>query len=110
MLAQYDGKIALVREHYEPWGAAWNYITTATDPTLQIDDPDDSVTDAAWFTPQDAVRLLHQLAYPPITVPALAYLQTSSPTAWSFTLSDTTDWTWLSDSLDHGPAASGQVI
>jgi 8-oxo-dGTP diphosphatase len=73
---------------------SWNYVVSVANPEFCIDDPDNSVTDAAWFAPHDAVRLLHQLPYPP-TVPALAYLQTTAttPAAWSFTLSNQ-EWTW----------------
>ena len=153
VIAQYDGKIALVRDKYEKWDKAywnlpsggvevgesptagairelreesglhvthealrlvwttsvtrageapfqsWNYVATVTDPTLRVDDPDGTVTEAAWFSPQDAVQLLHQVPYPPIAVPALAYLQTAAHAAWTFTLSDTDDWTWQSDPL-----------
>ena len=153
VIAEYEGKIALVHERYEAWDKAywnlpsgaveagespaagairelreetgldttsealrlvwtttvteggqtlsqsWNYVAAVTDPTLRIDDPDDSVTDAAWFSPQDAVRLLHHQPYPPLAVPALAYLQTAAHAGWTFALSGTTDWTWQSGPL-----------
>jgi 8-oxo-dGTP diphosphatase len=153
VIAQYDGKIALVRDHYEAWdqpywnlpsggvdvgespaaGAvrelreetglhttpdalrlvwtttviksgetlsqSWNYVATVTDPEFLIDDPDDTVTDAAWFSPEDAVRLLHKMPWPPITVPALAYLQTPALASWAFTLADPAHWTWQSEPL-----------
>lgn len=83
----------------EALSQSWNYVATVTDPTLRVDDPDGTVTEAAWFSPEDAVQLLHQMPYPPITVPALAYLQTAALAAWTFTLSDSDDWTWQSDPL-----------
>jgi len=153
VIAQYDGKIALVRDRYEAWDAAywnlpsggvevdesptagairelreetglhttddalrlvwttrvtrtgetlsqsWNYVATVTDPTIQVNDPDGTISDAAWFSPQDAVQLLHQMPYPPIAIPALAYLQTAALTSWTFTLSGDADWTWQADPL-----------
>ena len=76
---------------------SWNYVASVADPKFHIDDPDNSVTDADWFAPHDAVRLLHEHPYPPLTIPARAYLQAidATPAAWTFTLTNH-NWTWQS--------------
>ncbi|HEY3558156.1 MAG TPA: hypothetical protein VGL05_11865 [Kribbella sp.] len=57
VVARHGGLVALVR-----------------DPRFAIADPDGLVTLAGWFSPEDAVRMLERLPYPPIAVPAVHYL------------------------------------
>jgi 8-oxo-dGTP diphosphatase len=147
VVAEYDGRVALVHERYEAWDApywtlpsgavepgetpaggairelreetglrvdadaldvvwtthqvsdgrtlsrSWNYVVPVSDPVFAIDDPDGSVMDAQWFTPEDAARLLQAVPYPPIAVPAVAYLTTGVRRDWTFTLTGDT-WSW----------------
>ncbi|WP_427887973.1 NUDIX hydrolase [Kribbella sp. GL6] len=73
---------------------SWNYLVAAAGPAFAIDDPDGSVLEAGWFAPEDAIRRLSRLPYPPIAVPAVDYLTNGvSGRAWSFTLSGG-EWSW----------------
>ena len=74
---------------------SWNYVVPVTDPTFAIDDPDGSVMEVQWFSPEDAVQLLHAMPWPPIAVPAVGYLADDVRTDWTFTLTNET-WTWNS--------------
>src|SRR5690242_5263785 len=56
---------------------SWNYLVRVADPTFAVDDPDGSVMEVRWFTPEDAARALEQMPYPPIAVPAVHYLTTA---------------------------------
>jgi 8-oxo-dGTP diphosphatase len=73
---------------------SWNYVVDVADPGFAIDDPDGLVMEAGWFTPEDAVRRLGRMPYPPIAVPAVDYLTHGlSGRAWSFILSgDERSW------------------
>jgi 8-oxo-dGTP diphosphatase len=77
---------------------AWNYATTVEDNTLATDDPDGAILEARWFPPTEAATLLTRLPYPPLSVPAVAYLQTGTPLHWTFTQTNTT-WTWTTAPL-----------
>ncbi|WP_405062596.1 NUDIX hydrolase [Kribbella sp. NBC_01505] len=77
---------------------AWNYAATVEDDTLAVDDPDGAILEAAWFPPAEAAALLTQLPYPPLAVPAVAYLQTGEPLSWTFTCTNGT-WTWTTAPL-----------
>ncbi|MGZ0150393.1 NUDIX hydrolase [Kribbella sp. WER1] len=73
---------------------SFNYVADVADPAFAIDDPDGSVMDARWFTPADAVRLLGDLPYPPLAVPAVHFLTHGERGRdWPFTL-DAGEWTW----------------
>ena len=73
---------------------SWNYLVDVQDPTFAIDDPDGSVMEVRWFSPEDAVRQLSQLPYPPIAAPAIDYLTYGvRRQEWTFTL-DGVDWSW----------------
>ncbi|MER7251817.1 NUDIX hydrolase [Kribbella sp. NPDC000426] len=73
---------------------SWNYVVDVQDATFAIDDPDGTVTDARWFSAEDAVRQLRELPYPPIAVPAIDYLTYGArPQDWTFT-SDDGNWSW----------------
>ncbi|GAA3139007.1 8-oxo-dGTP diphosphatase [Kribbella aluminosa] len=73
---------------------SWNYVVDVADPAFAIDDPDGSVMAARWFTPEDAVRRLGRMPYPPIAVPAIHYLAHGTRgRAWRFTLSGD-EWSW----------------
>ncbi|GAA1582410.1 hypothetical protein GCM10009789_40220 [Kribbella sancticallisti] len=52
----------------------WNYLVDVADPAFAVDDPDGSVMEVRWFPVPDAVRLLGEMPYPPIAVPAVDYL------------------------------------
>jgi 8-oxo-dGTP diphosphatase len=79
-----------------PASRSWNYVVDVDDPKFAIGDPDGLVTQARWFPPEDAVRMLEQLPYPPIAVPAVHYLTHGiRGCAWTFTLTND-NWTWSS--------------
>jgi len=77
---------------------AWNYATTVDNDTLAVDDPDGAILEARWFPPSEAAALLTNLPYPPLSVPAVAYLQTGTPLAWTFTCTNNT-WAWTTEPL-----------
>ena len=72
---------------------SWNYVVSVNDPTFAIDDPDGSVMEARWFSREDAVRLLRQVPYPPIAVPAVGYLADGVRADWTFDLTGES-WGW----------------
>ena len=73
---------------------SWNYVVEVADPAFAVDDPDGSVMEVRWFSPEDAVRALEQLPYPPISVPAVHYLTTGEVGRdWIFT-HDAGSWSW----------------
>ena len=73
---------------------SWNYLVNVQNPAFAIDDPDGSVMEVRWFSPEDAVRQLSQLPYPPIAAPAIDYLTYGvRRQEWTFTL-DGVDWSW----------------
>lgn len=53
----------------------WNYTTEVDDPALRVDDPDQQVREARWFTVDEAVALLVALPYAPLAEPVLAHLR-----------------------------------
>jgi 8-oxo-dGTP diphosphatase len=74
-----------------PTSQSWNYVVKVQDPTFAVDDPDGSVLEVRWFTPDDAVQALKQVPYPPIAVPAVHYLTNRGPRRdWIFTLAEGT--------------------
>ncbi|TDD45727.1 NUDIX hydrolase [Kribbella antibiotica] len=77
---------------------AWNYAVTVADDAFAVDDPDGAILEAGWFPPAEAATLLANLPYPPLAVPAIAYLQTGEPLAWTFTQTDD-GWTWTTEPL-----------
>ncbi|MFF0265530.1 NUDIX hydrolase [Kribbella sp. NPDC004536] len=73
---------------------SWNYLVDVEDPAFAVDDPDGSVMEVRWFGPEDAVRALAQVPYPPISVPAVHYLTTGDAGRdWTFTQT-AGHWTW----------------
>ncbi len=77
----------------QPVSQAFNYTATTTDWTFTPDDPDNSVLEVRWFPVADAITHLTALPYPPISVPAVAYLTDAAPADWTFTLTGNT-WTY----------------
>jgi 8-oxo-dGTP diphosphatase len=71
---------------------SFNYAATAADWAFAPDDPDKSVLEVRWFPVADAIAQLTTLPYPPISVPAVAYLTDATPADWTFTL---TGNTWI---------------
>lgn len=70
---------------------AWNYSVVLPDrglpvPALSVDDPDELIQEARWFTVEEAVGLLGELPYRPLSEPALAILgrQVSPGTHWTY--------------------------
>ncbi|MBB2894073.1 NUDIX hydrolase [Flexivirga oryzae] len=67
---------------------SWNFVGHAADPHLQVDDPDELIEQAAWFTRADAIRELSRLPYAPLREPAVAYLSGTAEWTvahWEFT-------------------------
>ncbi|HET9840992.1 MAG TPA: NUDIX hydrolase [Nocardioides sp.] len=54
---------------------AWNFSVAVHDPTLRVDDPDELIQEARWFSTEEAMRLLRELPYRPLSEPALAILE-----------------------------------
>ena len=69
---------------------AWNFEVAVGNEVLVVNDPDNLVQQAAWFTIGEAARLLADLPYKPICEPILAGLAGSDhrPTHWSYTSPD----------------------
>jgi 8-oxo-dGTP diphosphatase len=75
---------------------SWNYLVEVADPAFAVDDPDGSVLEVRWFPVPEAVRLLGEMPYPPIAVPAVDYLTSGmAGRSWVFTLSGGA-WSWSS--------------
>lgn len=89
------------------------------DPEFCVDDPDGSVTDVQWFPLREGLRLLREVPYPPLSIPAVAYLGrvAEPPMAWTFTLAEDADverrWSWRSSVIgpedDQPLTTSGPV-
>lgn len=81
---------------------SWNYVASVAEPEFCVDDPDGSVTDVRWFSFGDAIRLLRAHPYPPLSIPAVTYLDrvAGKPIAWTFTLAEDANaeprWSWRS--------------
>jgi 8-oxo-dGTP pyrophosphatase MutT (NUDIX family) len=58
---------------------AWNFTVVVDDPSLEVSDPDGLIQDARWFSPEEAVRLLRELPYRPLSEPAVAILTGQVP-------------------------------
>jgi 8-oxo-dGTP pyrophosphatase MutT (NUDIX family) len=65
---------------------AWNFSVEVDDPALRVSDPDGLIQDARWFSAEEAVRLLRELPYRPLSEPAVAILtrQVSVGTHWAY--------------------------
>jgi 8-oxo-dGTP diphosphatase len=75
---------------------AWNFTTFIDNPTLSVDDPDNSVMEARWFTRDEAIALLRRLPYRPLCEPVVGYL-TDSVEPGSH---------WLFDGADADPVVT----
>lgn len=53
---------------------AWNFRTVISSPIIAVDDPDDSILEARWFTRDEAIDLLTRLPYRPLAEPVVAHL------------------------------------
>ena len=82
--------------HEEHRSLAWNFTTVIDNPALAVDDPDDLVLEAGWFTRDEAVALLRRLPYRPLCEPVVAYL-TESVEPGSH---------WLFDGADADPVVT----
>ncbi|ADB31348.1 NUDIX hydrolase [Kribbella flavida DSM 17836] len=82
---------------------SWNYAVEAPVPHFAVDDPDGSVLEVRWFPLEEAARLVRQVPYPPISVPAAAYLDdpATDPTPWTFARADD-DGVQAWSSIDEG--------
>ncbi|MGC4943395.1 NUDIX hydrolase [Kribbella sp. DT2] len=76
-----------------PVNQSFNYTATTSRETFAPNDPDNSVLEVRWFSVTEAITHLTALPYPPISVPAVAYLTDAMPAAWSFNLTNNT-WTY----------------
>ena len=54
---------------------SWNHAVEVGTSQLRVSDPDGLVREARWFTHAEAVGLLLDLPYSPISEPAVAYLR-----------------------------------
>jgi 8-oxo-dGTP diphosphatase len=53
---------------------AWTFSVTVEDPSLDVQDPDGLIQDARWFPIDEAVSVLQELPYRPLSEPAVALL------------------------------------
>ncbi|MFI5713503.1 NUDIX hydrolase [Kribbella sp. NPDC051620] len=67
---------------------AYNYWAEVPDGDFAIDDPDNSVQEARWFLPAEAIPLVGAIPYPPLSQPVAAHLGGAAPTRWTFTYDD----------------------
>ncbi|MDX2972814.1 NUDIX hydrolase [Kribbella solani] len=88
---------------------SWNYLTDVDDPTFAINDPDNSVLEARWFTYADAIEALKNMPYPPIAVPAIHYLTNGTQLNWHFTQTNNT-WTWTLTAPARADAYDGPAV
>jgi 8-oxo-dGTP diphosphatase len=73
---------------------SWNFAAEVEDPAFSINDPDGTVTEARWFSVEDAVQQLTRLPYPPLSAPAIDYLiHGARRPDWTFTLNGE-NWSW----------------
>jgi 8-oxo-dGTP diphosphatase len=65
---------------------AWNHVVDVTTPDLRVDDPDGIIREARWFPRDEAIELLSELPYAPLSVPAVACLRGDVPPGhhWAF--------------------------
>ncbi|GEM_PF-2183064 len=56
---------------------AWNFTTVIDRPLIAVNDPDDLILGAEWFTRGKAIDLLRRLPYRPLREPVVAYLTKS---------------------------------
>jgi 8-oxo-dGTP diphosphatase len=54
---------------------AWNHVVDVRSTELLVDDPDGIIREARWFPRSEAIELLAELPYPPLSEPAVAYLR-----------------------------------
>ena len=69
---------------------AWNFTTVVDSPALAVDDPDELILEARWFTRDEAIGLLGRLPYRPLAEPVVAYLgDRATPRAhWRYDAAD----------------------
>ncbi len=53
---------------------AWTFSVNVEDPSLSVRDPDGLIQDARWFPVEQAVEMLRELPYRPLSEPAMALL------------------------------------
>jgi 8-oxo-dGTP diphosphatase len=78
--------ISTVTVHRKPLeaGHSWNYVAQVHRRQLVPTDPAE-IADAAWFPLAEAIAELELLPYPPISLPAVAYLRGDTALRrWSF--------------------------
>jgi 8-oxo-dGTP diphosphatase len=65
---------------------AWNFEVDVDEPTVRVDDPDQLVQEARWFSVEAAIGLLRTLPYRPLAEPAVAVLSGTATglTSWTF--------------------------
>lgn len=65
---------------------AWNFSADVHDPALAVDDPDELIREARWFAIEEAMELLRELPYRPLSEPALAILgrEADLGTHWTY--------------------------
>jgi 8-oxo-dGTP diphosphatase len=58
---------------------AWNHVVEVATARLRVDDPDGIIREARWFPRDEAIELLAELPYAPLSEPAVAYLRGEAP-------------------------------
>lgn len=53
---------------------AWTFTVAVEDPVLDVQDPDGLIQDARWFAIDEALAVLSELPYRPLSEPAVAVL------------------------------------